>query len=115
MRAKTDLYSREQTDIKKELMSYMCLDENNSITLYELVQDKEIQEKIMALLPKIRKYFSVGSVTSFATPNRLERPWLCIMKYLLKQDYELFNKSVKFQTSQGTIATMRYYFRPKRT
>lgn len=113
MRSKSDLYSKEQAEIKAELKSYIHLDEDNSITLYELIQDKETQDKIMALLPKIRQYFSVGSITSFATPERLERPWLCIMKYLLKQEYELFNKSVKFSTSQGTVATVRYYFRPK--
>jgi hypothetical protein len=114
MRAKSELYSKEQEDIKTELKSYIQLDEDNSITLHELIEDKETQDKIMALLPRIRKYFSVGSITSFATPDRLERPWLCIMKYLLKQDYELFNKSVKFPTSKGTVATVRYYFRPKR-
>jgi len=114
MRAKSELYSKEQAEIRAELKSYIRLNDDNSITLHELMEDKETQDKIMALLPRIRQYFSVGSITSFATPERLERPWLCIMKYLLKHDYELFNKSVKFATSQGTIATVRYYFRPKR-
>ena len=114
MRAKSDLYSKKQAEIKAELRSYIHLDDDNSITLYELIHDRETQDKIMALLPRIRQYFSVGSITSFATPDRLERPWLCIMKYLLKQDYELFNKSVKFRADQETVATIRYYFRPKR-
>jgi hypothetical protein len=113
MRLKTELYGKEQEDIKVELFALLRLDKNHSIALYELQKDTEKQQKIMNLLPQIRKFFSVGSTNVFVTPERMERPWLSIVKHMLKSDYEIFSKSVKFKKDEELISTIRYIFRKK--
>ena len=54
MRYKKELYEKEQAEIVDEILEILSLKENK-ITLYELENDLEKQEKIINLIPKIRK------------------------------------------------------------
>ena len=58
MRLKSELYKNEQNEILEKIITIMDLDEENSITLYELDTNKEKQKLILDLIPTIRKYFS---------------------------------------------------------
>jgi hypothetical protein len=58
MRLKSQLYKKEQRDIIDKIINIMGLDDENSVTLYELDNNDEKQKKILDLIPEIRKYFS---------------------------------------------------------
>ena len=61
MKLKSILYKKEQDEIINKIIDILVLDNNNSIILYELDNDKIKQDKILELIPDIRKYFSFTS------------------------------------------------------
>ena len=58
MRLKSELYAKEQEEIMNKIVRILDLEHINCYTLYDLDNNKEIQEKIMELIPEIRKYYS---------------------------------------------------------
>ena len=114
MRFKNELYHPEQEAIKGELLNIICLDDRNSIVLYHTDNDEEKQTKIMQLLPRIRTFFSMSRVTAFSYPERIQRPWLSIIKHLLKHDFDIVSRDCKVKNADGiTVRTKRYIFTKK--
>lgn len=114
MRFKNELYPEEQKAIKSELLDIIALDDRNSIVLNDIDNDDEKQKLIMNLLPRIRIFFSKSRVTAFAYPEKIQRPWLSIIRHLLKDDYNIVSKDYKIKISDGvTIRTKRYTFTQK--
>jgi hypothetical protein len=114
MRFKNELYDEEQETIKIELLSIIRLDDKNSIVLYHVDNDEEKQDKIMQLLPRIRTFFSMSRVTAFSYPERIQRPWLSIIKHLLKDNFDIVSRDCKIKNADGiTIRTKRYTFTRK--
>ena len=62
MKLKSILYKKEQDEIINKIIDILVLDNNNSIILYELDNDKIKQDKILELIPDIRKYFKSSRV-----------------------------------------------------
>ena len=63
MRTKKEVYKKEQDEIINKIISIVGIEDNKQITLYELDNDIKIQ-KIMDLIPNIRKYFSFNNLAS---------------------------------------------------
>ena len=74
MKLKSILYKKEQDEIINKIIDILVLDNNNSIILYELDNDKIKQDKILELIPDIRKYFSFTSVIGASEPDKAKRP-----------------------------------------
>ena len=111
MRKKELLYLTEQKDIREKLFNLLELDEHNSITLYALENNEEKTNKIMELLPEIRRFCSMAKITAFSTPERIDRPWLSIIRHMLKKDYEMVSADWRIKNPDGSIIrTKRYYF-----
>lgn len=62
MKLKSELYKTEQYKICDKIIDILELDNDKSITLYELDNDKVKQQKIIDLIPDIRKYFSFTNI-----------------------------------------------------
>jgi hypothetical protein len=71
---KSKLYKKEQEDICDKIIDILELDDQNSITLYNLDNSKDKQDKIMALVLEIRKYFSFSSIIGASEPKSAKRP-----------------------------------------
>ena len=84
MRLKSDLYKKEQEEVIEKIISILDLTNKNTYTLYELDKNEEIQNKIMELIPEIRKWFSFNGLKAVGEPSKIKRPWLSIIKNLLK-------------------------------
>ena len=56
MRLKSELYKKEQIELMNKIIQILDLDEKGTTTLYELDTSKEKQNKILELIPNIRKY-----------------------------------------------------------
>lgn len=106
MRLKSELYAKEQEEIAKKIVTILNLSHKSVYTLYELDNNTVIQETIMALIPEIRKYYSFNGIKAVGEPERLKRPWLSIIKHLLKSTYNIQCKLIRV----GDVRTQEYRF-----
>jgi hypothetical protein len=105
MRLKSELYKKEQEEIVEKIINILNLKNKNTYTLYELDNNLEIQNKIMELIPEIRKWFSFNSLKAVGEPSRIKRPWLSIIKQLLKSRYTIKNREC--YTNDNSIKSIR--------
>lgn len=92
MRAKSDLYATEQQDICERAVAILDLDDQSSVWLGDLDDDKERQLRLLELIPDIRTYFSYTLIPGANNPNKLARPWLSIAKAVTKDYYTWSSK-----------------------
>jgi len=110
MRLKSELYKKEQEEIVDKIISILDLENRTEYTLYELDKNEEIQKQIMVLIPEIRKYYSFNGIKAVGEPNKIKRPWLSIIKHLIKKKYNMISLDYHF-TEDGThIRTQKYSF-----
>ena len=62
-----------------KIISILDLKNKNTYTLYELDKNEEIQNKIMELIPEIRKWFSFNGLKAVGEPSKIKRPWLIVI------------------------------------
>jgi hypothetical protein len=110
MRLKSELYKKEQEEIIDKIITILDLEHKNTYTLYELDKNEEIQEKIMELIPEIRKWFSFNSMKAVGEPSKRKRPWLCIIKQLIKSKYKIESNDFQFTENGKYIRTHKYIF-----
>ncbi len=115
MRKKTELYGKQQDEIIQKLIEILDLDGDDSITLYELENDKVKINKIMDLIPDIRMFFTFGNIVGVSEPENVKRPWLSIIKILTRKHYRMFKSDFRIQTDTELIRTKRYTFVEKKT
>ena len=110
MRLKSELYKKEQEEIIDKIVKILDLENKTEYTLYELDKNDEIQNKIMELIPEIRKWFSFNNMKAVGEPSKRKRPWLCIIKQLLKSKYAVESKDFQFTENGKHIRTHIYRF-----
>ena len=110
MRLKSDLYKKEQEEIIEKIISILDLKNKNTYTLHELDKNEEIQNKIMELIPEIRKWFSFNGLKAVGEPSKIKRPWLSIIKQLTKTKYTIESKDFQFTENGKHIRTHIYSF-----
>ena len=108
MRLKSELYKKEQDDIINKIITILDLENKNAYTLYELDNNKEIQKQIMVLIPEIRKWFSFNGIKAVGEPSKIKRPWLSIIKHLIKSKYNIKSKDFQFTENGNYIRTQNY-------
>jgi len=109
MRPKSELYPKEQEEIIQKIIDILELDEQNSVTLHELDNNQEKQQKILDLLPDIRKYFTYSSNGVLMYPDKSRRVYLTIIKQITTQKYNIINKEIMIKG----LRTRRYIFELK--
>ena len=55
-------YKKEQIKLSNKIIEILDLENKTEYTLYELDKNEEIQNKIMELIPEIRKWFSFNGL-----------------------------------------------------
>ena len=110
MRLKSELYKTEQDDIINKIISILDLENKHSYTLYELDKNEEIQTQIMLLIPEIRKWFAFNNMKAVGEPDRIKRPWLSIIKQLVKTKYTIENNEQQFKINEKWIKSPMYIF-----
>jgi hypothetical protein len=108
MRLKSELYKKEQEEIVDKIVKILDLENKTEYTLYELDKNEEIQKQIMELIPEIRKYYSFNGIKAVGEPNKIKRPWLSIIKHLIKQKY-MITTSFSYETYDKS-QTQKYLF-----
>ena len=111
MKLKSILYKKEQDEIINKIIDILVLDNNNSVILYELDNDKIKQDKILELIPDIRKYFSFTSVIGASEPDKAKRPYLSIIRQLTKSKYNMLSCDYRIkEDDKEDIRTKKYLF-----
>ena len=110
MRLKSELYKKEQDELIRKIITILDLENNATFTLYELDKNEEIQKLIMELIPEIRKWFSFNGIKAVGEPSKIKRPWLSIIKHLLKTRYNIVSKDFQFTENGKYIRTQVYRF-----
>lgn len=111
MRLKSELYKKEQNEIVDKIIQILELDEENNIILYNLDNNKDKQDKILALIPDIRKYYSFTTVIGASEPDKAKRPYLSIIRQLTKSKYTMSSYDYRIkQEGKKDIRTKRYVF-----
>ena len=108
MRLKSELYKKEQEEIVDKIITILDLENKTEYTLYELDKNEEIQKQIMELIPDIRKYYSFNGIKAVGEPSKIKRPWLSIIKHLIKMKY-MITTSFSYETYDKS-QTQKYLF-----
>ena len=112
MRLKSELYKKEQEEIVNKIITILDLENNNVINLCDLDSDINKQKQIMELIPEIRKYYSFNGIKAVGEPNKIKRPWLSIIKHLIKKKYNIISLDHHFTENGKHIRTQKYFFEP---
>lgn len=110
MRLKSELYKKEQDEIVNKIIQILDLENKNEYTLYELDNNESLQNDIMNMIPEIRKYYSFNNMKAVGEPTKRKRPWLSIIKNMLKYKYNIESKDFHFTQDGKYIRTHKYTF-----
>jgi len=110
MKLKSEMYKQEQLEIMNKIINILQLDNDNGIVLYEFDNDKQKQGQILNLIPEIRKYFSLSTITSIRDPTIPKRPYLSIVKHITKLEYKMLSCDYKLKINNNEIRTKKYIF-----
>ena len=110
MRLKSELYKKEQSEMVDKIIHILDLENKNTYTLYELDKNEEIQIQIMKLIPEIRKWYSFNGIKAVGEPSKIKRPWLSIIKHLIKSKYKLESRDFQLTENGQHIRTHIYTF-----
>ena len=114
MKLKSELYKKEQDEITEKIIKHLNLDKDNGIILYELDNDKTKQDKILELIPDIRKYFSFTSSIGASEPDKAKRPYLSIIRQFTKSKYNMLSCDYRIKKDNDKeIRTKKYIFTKK--
>ena len=108
MRKKTELYASQQDVLINIIIDILELDVDNSFTLFEMDNDNVKINKIMALIPDLRLYFTFGHIKGLFEPNKTVRPYLSIIKGVTKKLYTIERSDCWFAGRR----TVRYVLIP---
>ena len=109
-----DKYKQEREEICKKLINILDLDSNNSFLLYELDTDIEKQNKIMVMKEEIQKCFACSTISSFKPNFECKRPYLNIVKGILRQQNYSFNgisNVIKLENGESKTTKKYHIFR----
>lgn len=109
MRNKSDLYKHEQFNLSNQIIDILKLIDNR-ITLHELDNSPEKTNKILSLLPELRKYFAFRNMCGIENPENMKRPWLSIIKHVVKISYHIEMKDKMITINKKPIRTRVYIF-----
>jgi hypothetical protein len=111
MKLKSELYKEEQEEVINKLINIIKLNNDNSLVLYDLDHDETKQQEILNLIPDIRKYFSFTSIIGASEPDKSKRPYLSIIKQLIKSKYNIISSDFRIKDENNKeIRTKKYFF-----
>jgi hypothetical protein len=106
----SEKYSSEREQICNELISLLELDSDGCFLLSKLDLDSDKQNKILEMKEKIKDYFAVSTISSFKPNFLCKRPYLNIVRSILRQQgYTFAGKDCEFKISENLYQrTIKY-------
>ena len=106
----SEKFVNEREEVCNKIISIINLDDNGCILLSELDLDINKQNKIIELKEEIQKYFAVSTISSFKPNFQCKRPYLNIIRSILRQQgYKFEGKDYEFKISENVYQrTIKY-------
>lgn len=109
-----DKYKIEREEICKKLIDVLKLDDNQSFILCELDENLEKQTAILNMKDEIQKCFACSEISSFKPNFECKRPYLNIVRGILRKQGYIFNGSsivIKLENGESKTTKKYYMFR----
>lgn len=90
MTRKDELYAQEQRHIADQVIRILGLDNQNSVWLGDLDNDKSRQNAILGLTNDIRRFFAFDNIPGASNPERMKRPWISIARGVTSPFYDWY-------------------------
>ena len=110
MMSKAKRFEKEQTVLVSKIVDILNLQETPVHELYDMDRDSHMQDQIMELSPDIESYFNCNNLKAVTDPSRIKRPWLSIIKTLLKHDYQIIVDDFNKKVNTEFVHTKKYTF-----
>jgi len=106
----SEKYLSEREEICNKIISIINLDHDGCILLSDLDLDINKQNKIIELKDEIQKYFAVSTISSFKPNFQCKRPYLNIIRNILRQQgYSFEGKDCEFKIGENIYQrTIKY-------
>lgn len=104
----------EDQDVLIEKIRDTVFGDKNWCVLHDVDHKPEVQEKIMEMIPELRKSFLIHNIAGVQRPDTLKRPWLSIMRTFLRKKYHVLSENYVVKRPEGLVATKRYVLLPKK-
>jgi hypothetical protein len=103
-------YIDEREKICDEIINILELDFDGCFLLSEIDVNIDKQNKILELKDKIKKYFAVSTISSFKPNFKCKRPYLNIIRSILRQQNYIFEgKDFEFKIDENIFKrTIKY-------
>lgn len=86
----SEKFQKEREDVCNKIINILNLTEDNTFLLCDLDNDIEKQNKILELKEEIKKYFACSTISSFKPNFECKRPYLNIIRSILKKQNYTF-------------------------
>jgi len=102
-------FEKEQNIIFNKLLNTLNYNNDNLFYLYDLDNNKDLQDNIMKLVDDIIKYYSSSNCTGI-NKKKCKRPYLSIIRYLVKyHEKNLFFMDYTLKINDNkTVRTKKY-------
>jgi hypothetical protein len=106
----SEKYIDEREEICNKLINMLNLDLEGCFLLSNIDEDIDKQNKIMELKNDIKKYFAVSTISSFKPNFNCKRPYLNIVRSILRQQgYTFDGKDCEFKIEENIYKrTIKY-------
>jgi hypothetical protein len=109
MRTKlSEKYQIEREEICNKIIKILDLKEDKKFLLCDLDNDTEKQQKILELKEEIQKYFACSTISSFKPNFTCKRPYLNIIRSILRQQKYTFIGN-DYWTKNDKTRTIQYF------
>jgi hypothetical protein len=99
MKTKKIINTEIQDEIIEEIKNIVC-DQYNAFILYNIDNDLEIQNKIMAMVPRIRENFYVHNFKAVQINEDMKRPYLAIIKKILRLKFKIITEDYRYNNTR---------------
>ena len=105
-----DKYKEERETICQKLIAILDLKDGNTFLLSDLDNDIAKQTAILDMKDEIQKYFAVSSITPFIPNRDCKRPYLNIVRGILRQQGYTFEGNDKVEKMDNDVLkrTIKY-------
>jgi hypothetical protein len=106
----SEKYVSEREDICNKLLNIIELDAEGCFLLSNLDLDTDKQHKILEMKDKIKDFFAVSTISSFKPNFQCKRPYLNIIRSILRQQgYTFEGKDFEFKIGENLYQrTIKY-------
>jgi hypothetical protein len=103
-------YINEREEICNKLIDIINLDSDGCFLLSNIDEDTDKQNEIIKIKDNIKKYFAVSTISSFKPNFECKRPYLNIVRSILRQQGYIFEgKDCEFKIGENLYQrTIKY-------